>query len=57
MSALDVAPTRREFGLVAGEASGDNLGAALVTELARRVPGSRYFGIAELGCARGDGYC
>ncbi|HLB85648.1 MAG TPA: lipid-A-disaccharide synthase, partial [Steroidobacteraceae bacterium] len=46
MSGLNVAPTRREFGLVAGEASGDNLGAALVTELARRVPGSRYFGIA-----------
>jgi len=46
LSGLNVAPTRREFGLVAGEASGDNLGAALVTELARRVPGSRYFGIA-----------
>jgi len=46
LSALGVAPARRAFGLVAGEASGDNLGAALVTELAQRAPGSRCFGIA-----------
>jgi lipid-A-disaccharide synthase len=46
LSALGVAPARRAFGLVAGEASGDNLGAALVSELAQRAPGSRCFGIA-----------
>src|SRR4030095_9648342 len=34
------------FALVAGEASGDNLGAALLTELALRRPGSRFAGIA-----------
>jgi lipid-A-disaccharide synthase len=32
--------------MVAGEASGDNLGAALAAELARRAPGSRCFGVA-----------
>jgi lipid-A-disaccharide synthase len=32
--------------MVAGEVSGDNLGAALAAELARRAPGSRCFGIA-----------
>jgi lipid-A-disaccharide synthase len=41
-----VAPARRGFALVAGEASGDNLGAALVAALAERVPGSRFFGVA-----------
>jgi len=40
------APADRAFGLVAGEASGDNLGAALLGELAARSSGSRYFGIA-----------
>jgi lipid-A-disaccharide synthase len=42
------APARagRAFGLVAGEASGDNLGAALLGELAARSSGSRYFGVA-----------
>jgi lipid-A-disaccharide synthase len=56
LSAVGVeAPARRGFGLVAGEASGDNLGAALVGELARRAPGSRFFGIggprmAAAGC-------
>jgi lipid-A-disaccharide synthase len=34
------------FGLVAGEASGDNLGGPLVEALAARAPGSRFFGIA-----------
>jgi lipid-A-disaccharide synthase len=34
------------FGLVAGEASGDNLGGPLVEALATRAPGSRFYGIA-----------
>lgn len=34
------------FGLVAGEASGDNLGGPLVEALAAGAPGSRFFGIA-----------
>jgi lipid-A-disaccharide synthase len=34
------------FGLVAGEASGDNLGGPLVEALAARAPGSRFYGIA-----------
>jgi lipid-A-disaccharide synthase len=34
------------FGLVAGEASGDNLGGPLVEALASRAPGSRFYGIA-----------
>ena len=34
------------FGLVAGEASGDNLGGPLIEALAARAPGSRFFGIA-----------
>jgi len=43
------------FGLVAGEASGDNLGGPLIEALAQRAPGSRFFGIAgprmaEAGC-------
>lgn len=40
------ATTPRAFGLVAGEASGDNLGAGLLAEIAKRAPGSRYFGVA-----------
>ena len=46
MNTPGVAPARRGFALVAGEASGDNLGAALVAALAERVPGSRFFGVA-----------
>ncbi len=43
------------IGLVAGEASGDNLGAALVRDLQARLPGARCFGVAgprmqEAGC-------
>ncbi len=43
------------IGLVAGEASGDNLGAALVRDLQVRLPGARCFGVAgprmqEAGC-------
>ena len=43
------------FGLVAGEASGDNLGGPLIRELAARAPGARFAGIAgprmsEAGC-------
>ena len=34
------------FGLVAGEASGDNLGGPLIEALAVRAPGSRFFGVA-----------
>ena len=43
------------FGLVAGEASGDNLGGPLVRALAHRAPGARFVGVAgprmsEAGC-------
>ena len=43
------------FGLVAGEASGDNLGGPLVRALAARAPAARFAGIAgprmsEAGC-------
>lgn len=34
------------IALVAGEASGDTLGAGLIEEIEQRAPGSRYFGIA-----------
>jgi lipid-A-disaccharide synthase len=34
------------FGLVAGEASGDNLGGPLIEALAARAPGARFFGVA-----------
>jgi lipid-A-disaccharide synthase len=49
------AATGPAFGLVAGEASGDNLGGPLIEALAQRAPGSRFFGIAgprmaEAGC-------
>jgi len=43
------------FGLVAGEASGDNLGGPLIRALAARAPAARFFGVAgprmaEAGC-------
>jgi len=41
-----VAGSRPSFGLVAGEASGDNLGGPLIEALSTREPGSRFFGIA-----------
>jgi len=49
------AATGPAFGLVAGEASGDNLGGPLIEALAERAPGARFFGIAgprmaEAGC-------
>ncbi len=52
MAAAGPAPV---FGLVAGEASGDNLGGPLVRALAERVPSSRFVGVAgprmqEAGC-------
>jgi lipid-A-disaccharide synthase len=48
--------TPLRVGLVAGEASGDTLGAALVQTLARLAPGAQFFGIAgpkmqAAGCA------
>jgi lipid-A-disaccharide synthase len=52
MSGSSAAPA---FGLVAGEASGDNLGGPLIRALAEREPGARFFGVAgprmvEAGC-------
>lgn len=49
------APSGPAFGLVAGEASGDNLGGPLIHALAERAPGARFFGVAgprmcEAGC-------
>lgn len=43
------------FGVVAGEASGDNLGGPLIRAIAARVPGARFCGVAgprmsEAGC-------
>jgi lipid-A-disaccharide synthase len=43
------------FGLVAGEASGDNLGGPLIRALQAHAPGARFFGVAgprmaEAGC-------
>ena len=34
------------FALVAGEASGDNLGGPLIEAIAARAAGSRFFGVA-----------
>jgi lipid-A-disaccharide synthase len=49
------APGAPAFGLVAGEASGDNLGGPLIRALAERAPGARFFGVAgpnmtDAGC-------
>jgi len=46
---------RPAFGLVAGEASGDNLGGPLIRALGARAPGARFFGVAgprmtDAGC-------
>jgi lipid-A-disaccharide synthase len=43
---VNAAAQAESFGLVAGEASGDNLGGPLVQALASRAPGSRFYGIA-----------
>ncbi len=45
------------IGLVAGESSGDNLGAALIEAIAERAPGTRFVGVAgprmvAAGCER-----
>jgi lipid-A-disaccharide synthase len=53
VSAGDPAPVK--IALVAGEASGDNLGAGLVRALRERAPDGRWFGVAgprmvEAGC-------
>jgi lipid-A-disaccharide synthase len=40
------AHARRAFGLVAGEASGDNLGGPLIQALAAREPGAGFYGVA-----------
>lgn len=45
------------IGLVAGESSGDNLGAALIEAIAARAPGTRFVGVAgprmlAAGCER-----
>jgi len=52
---VDQASSGPAFGLVAGEASGDNLGGPLIRALAARIPGARFFGVAgprmaEAGC-------
>jgi lipid-A-disaccharide synthase len=56
MPAIEVSASVGEsFGLVAGEASGDNLGGALIRALAERTAGARFAGVAgprmvEAGC-------
>ena len=39
-------PSGLRFGLVAGEASGDQLGAALIRSLRARQPAARFVGVA-----------
>ena len=39
-------PVSLRVGLVAGEASGDTLGADLIAALRERAPGSKFFGVA-----------
>jgi lipid-A-disaccharide synthase len=39
-------PVSLRVGLVAGEASGDTLGADLIAALRERAPGSTFFGVA-----------
>ncbi len=43
---MATAHARRAFGLVAGEASGDNLGGPLIQALAAREPGAGFYGVA-----------
>ena len=42
-----------KVALVAGEASGDNLGGALLRALQQRAPESRFFGVAGPRMAEG----
>lgn len=53
--AVEPAPSGPAIALVAGEASGDNLGGPLIRALSERAPGVRCFGVAgprmaEAGC-------
>jgi lipid-A-disaccharide synthase len=46
-TSLDIQPSRSpHIVIVAGEASGDNLGAALIEAVRERIPGARFSGIA-----------